>query len=127
MTRSIGDSVSVHAPATLFYRTCNSFTHLLAINTPLIGFQHDEFLARNVQPGALNLLHVVLAGVIVGGDHTLHLLRRDCEAAARRPHTVAFSVEDGRLIDIAGADEAGEKSLSAGRSIAEGRASLVAY
>ena len=59
-----------------------------------------------MQARALHLLHAVGALVFVGGDNLLHLLRRDGEAAAGRPDAVAFAVEDGRLVDVAGADEA---------------------
>ena len=96
--------------------TARRFTHLLSVNTPLVGLDHDEFFARNVQPRALNLLHTVLARVLESVDHFRHLLGRDGEAGARRPYAVAFTIEDGRLVDVASADEAGsrERIVSSG-------------
>lgn len=79
-------------------------THLLAVNTPVVRLDDDEALAGDVQAVALDLLDV--AGVLVGGDNLLHLSGRDGEAGAGRPDAVALVVEDGGLVDVAGADEA---------------------
>lgn len=79
-------------------------THLLAVDTPVVRLDDDEALAGNVQAGALDLLDV--AGVLVGGDDLLHFGGGDGEAGAGRPDAVAFVVEDGGLVDVAGADEA---------------------
>lgn len=59
-----------------------------------------------MQPRALHLLHAVLARVLVRGDDLLHLLRADGEAGRGGPDAVAFVVEDGSFVDVAGADEA---------------------
>ena len=81
-------------------------TYLLPVNTPLIRLQHHEPLARDVQPGALDLLDAILARVPVRGDDLLHFLRGDGEAGRSGPYAVAFVVEDGGFVDVAGADEA---------------------
>lgn len=63
-----------------------------------------------MQAGALDLLDV--ASVLVGGDNLLHFGGGDGEAGAGRPDAVALVVEDGGLVDVAGADEAiGEGAL----------------
>ena len=62
-----------------------------------------------MQAGALDLLDV--AGVLVGGDDFLHFGGRDGEAGAGRPDAVAGVVEDGGLVDVAGADEAVEEGV----------------
>jgi len=65
-----------------------------------------------VEAGALHLLHAVGALVLVGGHDLLHFLRRDGEARGGGPDGVAVGVEDGGLVDVVGADQAGEiKSL----------------
>ena len=79
-------------------------THLLAVDTPVVRLDDDEALAGDVQAVALDLLDV--AGVLVGGNNLLHLGGRHGEAGAGRPDAVALVVENGRLIDVAGADEA---------------------
>ena len=82
-------------------------SHLLPINTPIIRLQHHEPLARDVQAGTLHLLDAVGALVLVRGDDLLHFLGLDGEAGARGPDGVAFGVEDGGFVEVAGADEAG--------------------
>jgi hypothetical protein len=64
-----------------------------------------------VQAGALDLFHAIGARVLVSGDHFLHFLRRDGETRRRGPDAVAGVVENGRAVDVAGADEAGEGGL----------------
>lgn len=86
-------------------------THLLAVNTPLVRLDDDETLARNVQTGALDLLHAVGTGVLVGADNFLHFLGRDGEAGGRGPDAVAGIVEDGGLVEVASADEAEREML----------------
>lgn len=83
-------------------------SHLLPINTPIIRLQHHKPLARDMQPGTLHLLDSIGALVLVRRDDLLHFLRLDGEARRRGPHAVAFVVEDGRFVDVAGADEAVE-------------------
>lgn len=68
-----------------------------------------------MQACALHLFHAVFPRVFVCRDDGLHFLRRDGEVAARGPDAVAFAVENGGFVDIAGADEAG---------VEEGRISL---
>jgi hypothetical protein len=46
----------------------------------------------------------------------LHLLRRDREACARRPHAVAVAVEDCCAVQVAGADEAARGEMLVGVS-----------
>ena len=81
-------------------------TNLLPINTPLIRLQHDEPIARDMQARTLDLLDAVGTGVLVGGDDLLHFLGRDGEALRRGPDAVAFIVEDGGFVEVAGAYEA---------------------
>lgn len=59
-----------------------------------------------MQPGTLHLLHPICAFVLVRRDDLLHFFWLDAEARGRRPHAVAFGVEDGRFVEVAGADEA---------------------
>lgn len=87
-------------------------THLLSVDTPIVRLQHDKPLTRHVQTRALHLLHAILSWVLVRGDNLLHLLRTDCEARGRRPDAVAFGVEDGRFVEVAGADKAVGKLVS---------------
>ena len=79
-------------------------THLLAVDTPAVRLDDDEALAGDVQAGALDLLDV--ASVLVGGDDLLNFGGRDGETSAGRPDAVALAVEDGGLVDVAGANEA---------------------
>lgn len=81
-------------------------SHLLPVNTPLISLQHNKSLPSNMQPRALHLLDAILAGILVRVDDLLHFCRRDLEARAGGPDAVAVAVEDGGLVDVAGADEA---------------------
>ena len=60
-----------------------------------------------METGTLDLLDAVGARVLVGGDDLLHLLGRDGEALGGGPDAVALVVEDGGLVEVAGADEAG--------------------
>ncbi len=83
-------------------------TYLLPVNTPIIRLQHHIPLSRNIQPAALHLLHALLPWVLVGGDDFLHLLRGDGEAGGGGPVAVAFGVEDGGAVEVAGADETAE-------------------
>ena len=79
-------------------------THLLPVQTRLIRLDDDVLLARYVQPRALHLLR--LRVVLVRADDFLHFLGRDVEVRRGGPHGGAFTVEDGGLVDMAGADEA---------------------
>ena len=45
----------------------------------------------------------------------MHFLRGDGEVGGGGPHAVAFAVEDGRFVDLAGADEAVRKVKVSGR------------
>lgn len=47
-------------------------THLLSVDTPVLGLDDDEALASDVQTGALNLLDAVGSGVLESGDNLLH-------------------------------------------------------
>lgn len=47
-----------------------------------------------------------LGGVLERGDDLLHLGGSDGEVGRGRPDTVAFGVEDGGLVQLAGADQA---------------------
>lgn len=50
-------------------------THLLSVQTPLVGLEHDETLASNVQASALDLLDAVgVALVLVRVHNLLHLV-----------------------------------------------------
>lgn len=110
--RSAKTFIHLHSPPP-HPRVVHKETHLLAINTPIIRLNDDEALARDVQPSALDLLHI--AGVLVRGDDLLHFGGRDGEASAGRPNAVALVVEDGGAVDVAGADEAvGGGSVSQG-------------
>lgn len=80
-------------------------THQLSIKTRIIGLDDKVFLARDMQSFGLHLLGH--RSVFVGADHLLQFLRCDVEVWGRRPHGRAFGVEDGGLVDVAGADEAG--------------------
>ena len=59
-----------------------------------------------MKTSALDLLNAVGAGVLVRGDYFLHFCGRDGEAGACGPDAVAGVVEDGGLVEVAGADEA---------------------
>lgn len=59
-----------------------------------------------MQPGTLDLLDAIGARVLVGGDDLLHFLGRDGEALGGGPDAVAFVVEDGGFVEVAGAYEA---------------------
>lgn len=59
-----------------------------------------------MQTRALNLLYAVGALVLVRRNHLLHFFGLDGEARRGGPDTVAFVVEDGGFVDVAGADEA---------------------
>lgn len=86
----------------------NTLTALLAVQTPLVGLQHDELLAGDVEATALDLLDTVrITLVLVCIDNLRHLLGINGEARRSSPDTVALGIEDGGLVNVAGADEAG--------------------
>lgn len=97
---------ALHHLSTAFpsLRPCTAY--LLPVNTPIVRLEHHKPLPRDVQPRGLHLLDALGAFVLVRRHHLLHLLRRDGEAAAGRPDAVALAVEDGRPVEVAGADEA---------------------
>ena len=85
-------------------------THLLAVETPVVGLDANVAVAGNVEAGALDLLDVAL--VVVCVDDGLDLGGGDGEACARGPDAVAGAAEDDGLVDVAGANEAVEKRVS---------------
>jgi len=85
-------------------------THLLAVDTPLVGLDHNVAVAGDVEAGALALLDVAL--VVVCGNNLFHLGGLDGEAGACGPDAVAGAAEDGGLVDVVGANEAVRESVS---------------
>lgn len=78
-------------------------THLLSIETSIVGLDDNVLLAGNVQACGLDLLG--LRGVFVGANDFLQLGGTEAESRRSGPYRGAFAVEDGGLIDVPGADK----------------------
>jgi len=82
----------------------HAFSSLLSIQTRVVGFDDNVFLTGDMQSRGLDSLGC--RAIFVRAHNFLHLRRCHVKACRAGPYRVAFCVEDGGFIDVAGAHKA---------------------